>query len=389
MKTMMTDFTCIFPTRIIFGKSAVNQLGEQTAKYGERVLLVYGQGSIKKTGLYDRAMGLLKDNGLEIFELGGVLPNPRLSTCEEGARICKENNIQVIVAVGGGSVLDTAKSISAGALDDGELWDFHMRKRLIEKTLPVISVMTVAATGSEYDGISVMKNEKTHEKRGAISEHLFPRVSILDPQLTYTVPPDYTAYGGFDIISHVLEPLIDAEFMPLIQVRFMEALIKTVMESIEKAQANPEDYEARSYLMWASALACNDILSFGTGACTIAGHAIESGLGGVYDTPHGAGLAVIMPALMKYRLSEYTQTTARFAEQVMNIERKGKMTDTDIALEGIEAFRRWLKKVGCPITLKELGARREDFDKIIEKVVSHPCSPDRETVLGALETYYE
>jgi len=385
----MLDFQFVNPTKIIFGKNSVDKLGEEVSNYGKRALLVTGQSSVKASGLYDRAVSLMKDKGIEIHDLTNIRANPLLSDCERGVEICKKNNIDVIVAVGGGSVLDTAKAISVGALDDGDLWDFFINKRTVQKALPVISVMTVAATGSEYDGISVVRNERLHKKFGLVDVHIYPKVSLLDPQLTYTVSPRYTAYGALDIISHVLESYIDGQDSPLLQARFVEGLITTVMESVETVLENPEDYEARAYLMWASSLACCDLFAVGTGGGTIAAHMVECEIGALYDTPHGAGLSVILPAVMRYRLEKYLPTTARFAEKIMKVERKWHMSDTDIAIEGIEAFRKWLKKVGNPITLKELGVKKEDLENIAERIASNDYSPDKETALGILNTYYE
>lgn len=386
---MMLNFMYFNPTRIIFGKGVEEQISNYATQYGNKALLVTGRESAKKSGLFSKISNLLNEAGIEITEFSGVHSNPRISDCERGVDICKEHGCQMVIGIGGGSVLDTAKAISIGALDDGELWDFYEGKREVKKALPVISIMTIAATGSENDSISVIRNDRLQKKFGLMNENIFPKVSFLNPELTYTVSPEYTAYGGMDIISHVLESYIDGQGTPLITARYTESLIKTVMECVEKLQDNPTDYECRSYMMWASALACCDIFAAGTGGGTIAAHAIESEIGAMYDTAHGAGLAVILPALMKYRLSQYTSTTARFAEQIMKIERRGRMTDTDIALEGIEAFRKWLKKVGCPTTLKELGIKKEHLVKIAERISLNPWSPDKETALGVLETYYE
>lgn len=386
---MMLDFMYCNPTRMVFGKDAMSQIGTYLPAFGKRALLVTGKGSVKKSGLYDKVIGRLNEAGIIEVEFCGIHSNPRLSDCIRGADICKKNNIDMVIGLGGGSVLDTAKAIAVGALDDGELWDFFEGKRTIERALPIISIITVAATGSEYDSISVIKNELQHKKVGLMDEHLFPKVTFADPTVTFTVSPEYTAYGGVDIISHVLESYIDGQANPLITARYTEAMVKTVMECVETLIADPENYEARSYMMWASSLACCDIFAAGTGGGTIAAHAIESEIGGIYDTPHGAGLAVILPSVMSFRLGQYTHSTARFAEQIMGIERKGRMTDLDIASDGIEAFRKWLKKVGCPITLTELGIKKEDVGTIAEGIASNPWSPDRDTAYGVLMRYFE
>ena len=386
---MMLDFMYYNPTRMIFGKDAIQQIGAYLPAFGKSALLVTGKGSVKKSGLFDKVMSKLIEAGITAVEFGGVFSNPRLSDCIRGAAICREQNLDMVIGLGGGSVLDTAKAIAVGALDSGELWDFFDGKRKVERALPIISIMTVAATGSEYDSISVIKNELLHKKNGLMDEYLFPKVTFADPTTTYTVSPEYTAYGGVDIISHVLESYIDGQENPLITARYTEAMVRTVMECVETLIEDPVNYEARSYMMWASSLACCDIFAAGTGGGTIAAHAIESEIGGMYDTPHGAGLAVILPSVMRYRIGQYTHSTARFAEQIMGIERKGRMTDLDIASEGIEAFRKWLKKVGCPITLKELGIKKEDIGTIAEGIASNPWSPDRDTSYGVLTAYFE
>jgi hypothetical protein len=249
--------------------------------------------------------------------------------------------------------------------------------------------MTVAATGSEYNRITVIKNEKLHKKDAVWDEHLYPKVSLLDPELTFTVPPKYTAYGGVDIISHALETYITGKYYPLLQLRFKEALITTVMESVEKILVTPDDYEARSYLMWASSMACSQILNMGNGDGAIPAHIIDTEMGGIYDTPHGAGLAVILPAVMRHEVRNYLPSTLRFAENIMHLEKKAEMSEIEFAIEGIEAFRGWLKKIGCPITLKALGIQKDDLKEIARRVEANPLGTNSKTALGILNTYYE
>jgi alcohol dehydrogenase YqhD (iron-dependent ADH family) len=383
----MEHFEFVDPTKILFGRGVVQQVGTVAAKYGRRCLLVAGRTSARKSGLFDMVLGQLRDQSLEVVELGGVLPNPRLETCHQGIALCRKHSLEVIVSLGGGSVLDTAKTIAAGAVDEGEVWDFFEKKRTIGGALPVIAIMTVAATGSEFNRITVIKNDKLHKKIGLWNEHLFPRVSLLDPELTYTVSPLQTAYGGMDIISHVLERYLNGTPPPLIQLRFKESLIRSVMECVETAQAHPDDYEARSALMWAGSLACSGIFDVGLSSSDIPAHIIDTEAGGLSDHAHGAGLSVLMPAVMRFYAERYRSTTARFAEQVMQVERTGSMSDLDVALAGIEAFRTWLKAVGCPVTVRELGLREEDFAEIARRVEENAEGPNAEATLGILNTY--
>lgn len=386
----MQDFTFSNPTKVIFGNNSLDQLGSITAQYGKNVLLVTGQGSIKKSGLYDIVLKLLRDSQLKIFDLPGVLPNPRISKCIEGARICKENDIDVILAVGGGSVIDSAKVISVAAVENGDIWDFCTGIRPISKTLPVICIVTVAASGSECNHVIAIKNDLLHIKVGFRDVHLYPKVSFLVPKLTYTLSSRYTAYGGVDIIAHLLERYLTSTSNPLIQMRFKESLMKTVMESVEIAQKDTNDYEARSYLLWASSLALNGIFDAGIGVGFNYTHIIETELSSIYDNTHGAGLSVLLPAVMKCYIEKYTHTIARFAEKVMNIERKGRMTDIDIANEGMDAFREWIKKIGCPTTLKELGITNNNhFQEIARRASLVSNGPNEELTLQALNMYFK
>ena len=386
---MMQGFEYVNPTRLIFGKGVFRRVGEVTKPYGQRVLLALGRASARASGTHEAVVGSLREQGLEVFELGGILPNPRLSACYEGIEICKARHIEVIVSLGGGSVLDTAKTIAAGAVDQGDVWDFFEKKRAIRGALPVVSIMTVAATGSEFNRITVIKNEKLHKKIGLWNEHLFPKVSLADPELTYSVSAIQTAYGGMDIISHVLERYLNGIPAPLIQLRFKEALMRTVMESVDKARVDPRDYEARSYLMWASSLSCSGVFDLGIETGDIPAHIIDTEAGGLSDHAHGAGLAVFLPAVMRFYARRNLPTTARFAEQVMGVERSGRMSDIDVALSGIEAFRDWLREIGCPTTVRELGIDRNAFDEIARRVEENAEGPNAEDTLGILNTYYE
>ncbi|HET6486142.1 MAG TPA: iron-containing alcohol dehydrogenase, partial [Spirochaetia bacterium] len=311
----MKNFELFLPTRYLFGTGVVQKAGAETGKLGRRALLVTGKSSASRSGLLATVENLLKAEGLFVCSLAGVDPNPRLSTCVAGARLCKEHAVDVVVAVGGGSVLDASKTIAALALDSGEPWDFFTGARPITRALPLVDVLTVAATGSEYGPYAVITNEKTGEKLGTFGEAIIPRVSIVDPSLTFTVPARHTAFGAVDIISHHLEAYLACEEAPPIQDELTEAVIRSVIVNTGKALTNPRDLEARSCLLWANTLACG-VFMVGRGAMRFDAHAVEHELSAAYDVPHGAGLAVILPALMRWRVEKDPTRVERFARQV-------------------------------------------------------------------------
>jgi alcohol dehydrogenase YqhD (iron-dependent ADH family) len=381
----LQDFEYVNPTKLIFGRGVVRRVGQETAKHGGRVLLVSGRGSAKATGLYDMVVRSLREHHGTVFELSGVQPNPRLTTCLEGVRLCKSEQIDVVLGLGGGSVLDSAKAISAGACYAGKLWDFFEKKAVIENALPVVTVVTVAATGSEYNQITVIKNEERHAKVGLWNKNLFPRVSLVDPELTYTVGLQYTTYGAVDIISHVLERYVSCQTAALVQLRFKEALMRSVMEALEKVRIDLRDYEARSTLLWAGSLACSSIFDSGLGSSDIPAHIIDTEIGSFSDHSHGAGLAVILPAVMQFYVAQFPATLARFAVRVMGLPPQKYDSDIDLALAGIDAFRRWLQKNNCPVTLKDLGIGPERFTEIAEAVDRNEEGPDHEQTLAILE----
>ncbi len=384
---MFDNFYYSNPVKIFFGKGVVERIGEVTSQYGRKVLLVTGTGSVKRSGIYSEVVRNLNKHGLRVFELSGIKSSPGLDRCHDGSVICKQNNIDVIVALGGGSVLDTAKTISFAALSDENIWDFFEKKTMVRKALPVISVMTVAATGSEFNNITVIKNEQAHKKESIWNENLFPKASFLDPQLTFSLPPKYTAYGAMDILTHVLERYVTSISSPALQLRIKESIMTTVMENVEAVLNNPANYDARASLMWSSSLACSQMLDLGNETMDIPCHTIDIELGGLYDVPHGANLAVLLPAFMLCKVKEFKTNIERFSTQVMKVEKKAG--SLDLALEGIKEFRTWLAKIGCPTTLKELGYKKDDFELVADRVMSNPYwHYDRETVLQVLEIYY-
>lgn len=364
----MNNFEFQNPTKIIFGEGTVAQVGKEAAAFGDKALLVYGGGSIKKTGLYDKVTRQLADNGIEVFELGGIEPNPRLTTVRKGIDICRANGIGFILAVGGGSVIDAAKGIAAGVPYEGDVWDFYVRKATCKAALPLGSVLTLSATGSEMNGGSVVTNWEENLKLAHLSIHTYPKFSILDPTLTFTVPADQTAYGSVDMMTHVFEQYFSHTADTPLQERLCESILKTVIENAPKAIANPEDYAARANLMLCGTYALNGgMISVGV-ANDWASHGIEHELSAIYDIPHGAGLSIVYPNWMKYVYKERIERFVQFAVRVWDVDPAGK-SDEEIALEGIQAARDFFTRIGAPATLAEVGIGDDRFAEMAAKAV--------------------
>lgn len=360
----MNNFTFHIPTDIRFGKDQIQCLPEELAKYGKKVLLVYGGGSIKRSGLYDKIQELLKD--FEVSELSGIEPNPKLTSVEKGTAICKEKGIQVILAVGGGSTIDASKHIAASACYDGQPWDLVKNRSLVAGALPVAVVLTICATGSEMNSGAVISNEKTHEKLEINHPLLYPRLSICDPTYLYTLPSQQTAAGAVDILSHVMEQYFQPNDEAYITDVLSEAVMKTVVKYARKAMDEPENYEARSNLMWASTIGLNHLLTVGKGGAWSV-HPIEHVLSAYYDITHGVGLAILIPAWMEYVLSDKTAPRfARFAREVFGV---GEADDRKAARLGIEKIRQFNQSLAMPSTLSEAGVLEEKFDEMAAEAV--------------------
>lgn len=360
----MNNFTFHIPTDIRFGKDQIQCLPEELAKYGKKVLLVYGGGSIKRSGLYDKIRELLKD--FEVSELPGIEPNPKLTSVEKGTAICKEKGIQVILAVGGGSTIDASKHIAASACYDGQPWDLVKDRSLVAGALPVAVVLTICATGSEMNSGAVISNEKTHEKLEINHPLLYPRLSICDPTYLYTLPSKQTAAGAVDILSHVMEQYFQPNDEAYITDVLSEAVMKTVVKYARKAMDEPENYEARSNLMWASTIGLNHLLTVGKGGAWSV-HPIEHVISAYYDITHGVGLAILTPAWMEYVLSDKTAPRfARFAREVFGV---GEADDRKAARFGIEKVRQFNQSLAMPLTLSEAGVLEEKFDEMAAEAV--------------------
>lgn len=358
----MNNFAFHIPTDIRFGKNQIECLPTELSKYGKKVLLVYGGGSIKKSGLYDNVKKLLES--FEVYELPGIEPNPKLSSVEAGAKICKEKGIEVILAVGGGSTIDASKHIACAACYDGKAWDLMMDRSKIKAALPIAVVLTICATGSEMNSGGVITNEETKEKLEINSPLLYPRLSICDPTYLYTLPAKQTAAGTVDILSHVLEQYFQPNDEAYITDALSEAVMKSVIKYGKTAIDNPTDYEARSNLMWSSTVALNHLLTVGKGGGWSV-HPIEHVVSAFYDITHGVGLAIITPAWMKYVLSDSTvDRFVRYAKEVWGISGSDKY---EIAKAGISKTEEFFKELGMPLTLHEAGVADDMIDEMAKE----------------------
>lgn len=361
----MENFTFQNPTRIIFGKDTEMQVGMETKQYADRVLLHYGGGSIKKSGLYERVVASLKKAGVDFIELSGVKPNPRLSLIKEGIELCRKHKIRFILAVGGGSVIDSAKAIAVGVPYEGDVWDFYLQKAVIKEALPVGVVLTIPAAGSETSPASVVTNDEGALKRDIGTDLIRPKFAILNPELTFTLPAYQTACGAADIIAHVMERYFTRVKHTDLTDRLCESTLRTVIKYTPLALQNPTDYAARAEIMWAGTVAHNDLL--GTGRIGDWGsHMIEHEISGIYDVPHGAGLAVVFPAWMKYVYQEDVRVFARYAVRVWDVEADFEDPEKT-ALAGIERLKDFFHSIGLPVTLAELKVGTDRLEEMAAK----------------------
>jgi hypothetical protein len=355
----MRDFVFHNPTKIIFGQGTLGQTGEQTASFGSKALLVSGRESLKKLGVYQAVLHSLEQAGIEVIEHEGVQPNPVAGHVQQGIGLAQNNGVEVIVALGGGSVIDSAKAIAAGALASHDVWGFFKGKKSIKAALPVVALPTIAGSGSETNNGMVLTNEATSQKIGIGNRHLFPKIAILDPTVTFSVPPSTTAFGAVDAFSHLLEFYLNREesFSPL-QDHYSAGLMQTLLGACEAALANPLDYQSRAELMWASSLALNGISAAGLGRVGFPCHLIEHSLSGLHNIPHGAGLAAILPGAMAYIARKNPTRQALFATQVFGVEEADQQL---LAQTGIRLFRQWLQKIAAPTSLANLGLSQKDI----------------------------
>lgn len=369
----MKSFTYYNPTRIVFGQDCVKEsLQGELANYGKRVLLTYGGGSIKKNGIYQTVMDVLAQAGKEVVELSGIMSNPRTTKVREGIALCREHKIDFILAVGGGSVIDCTKFIAGGAKlpEEVDFWQtFFLDHQIVTEAIPFGVVLTMAATGSEMNSGGVITDWETQKKLSGYGPALFPQFSMLDPTYTYTLPREQVAYGIVDMLSHLLEQYISTPDDDNVTDSVIEGVFKNIVRNGRRSMENLEDYEARSNIMWGATLALNRSLGLGKRQDWMT-HALEHALSAFYDIPHGAGLAIMHPAYLRWILPNATPRLMRFAKEVWGIE-QGAMSDADYALAGIEALEAYFKEIGAPSTLQEVGIPKESLGDIAASCVRY------------------
>ncbi|WJP99937.1 iron-containing alcohol dehydrogenase [Geobacillus stearothermophilus] len=383
----MKSFTFRNPTKLIFGKGQIEQLRQEVPRYGKKVLLVYGSGSIKRNGLYDEVMAILAGIGADVVELPGVEPNPRVSTVRKGVDLCRKEGVEFLLAVGGGSVIDCTKAIAAGVKFDGDPWEFITKKAVVTDALPFGVILTLAATGSEMNAGSVITNWETKEKYGWGSPVTFPQFSILDPTYTITVPKEHTVYGIIDMMSHVFEQYFHHTPNTPLQDRMCEAVLNTVIEAAPKLVNDLENYELRETIMYSGTIALNGFLQMGVRG-DWATHNIEHAVSAVYDIPHGGGLAILFPNWMKHVLDENVSRFAQLAVRVFGVDPAGK-AERDVALEGIERLRAFWSSLGAPSRLMDYGIGDEQLELMADKAMAfgefgHFKKLNRDDVLAIL-----
>jgi len=365
------NFVYYNPTKVIFGRDTENTVGEEMKKYGSKVLVHhYGEEFVKEFGLLDGVFSSLKNNGMEVYELNGVKPNPRLSLVREGIEMVREKGIDCILAIGGGSVIDSAKAIAIGTPYDRDVWDFFSGKADVKKTLPVGVILTIPAAGSESSGSAVITNEDGWYKRSIDGVDIIrPKFAIMNPEITFTLPPYQTASGGCDIMTHVMERYFSVTHYVDLTDKLCEGVLKTVIKNLPVVLKKPDNYNARAEIMWAGSIAHNDLL--GTGRVPAwECHKIEHELGGMYDVAHGAGLTAIMPSWMRYVYKARLNMFIKFAMRVWGVEYNFDEPDRT-AVEGINRLEKFFRDVGMPVTLRELGITDNRFEELASKCVEN------------------
>ncbi|WP_374487965.1 iron-containing alcohol dehydrogenase [Zoogloea sp.] len=359
----MENFSFHNPTRIEFGTHTEQHIGQHLARHGVRkVLLCYGSERIKRDGLFAQVLASLAEHDIAHVEFGGIVSNPVISSVREAIGLARSSGVDAVLAVGGGSVLDSAKAIAAGVCHPGDVWELFIGQAPIETALPVFDILTLAATGSEMNSGAVVTNEATREKFAINSPHLFPRVSVINPALMQTVSRDYLVYSAADIIAHSIEGYFTARVQPRFHSRLVEAIIHTVMESTEILLADPANYAARAEFAWAATQALNGLVYAGTSGYSYPNHMIEHSLSALHNVPHGAGLSVVIPAWMKWYQQHNPTQFERFAKQVF-----GRQS----AAEGITALEQWFDRIGTPTRLSQLGIGAAELPALLENVLGN------------------
>jgi alcohol dehydrogenase YqhD (iron-dependent ADH family) len=385
----MNSFEFHNPTRVVFGAGAFDSIGKHAKAHGKKALIVTTRGAVEKLGYLDKAKKLLEAEGIKTLVLSGVDPNPRLSTVYKGAEICKKEKVEVVVALGGGSVIDCAKAIAFAAFDNDDLWDFFRCTRTAQKGLPIIAVLTISGTGSEMNTNCVITNEKLCQKYATHYAFSFPKVAIIDPKLHATVPRYLTACGMTDTISHVLEKYFDGTDNTPMQDRLAEGVVLTVIEN-EGVLDHLENVDMRANLSWAATMALNGLNDVGRGSANYDAHTIEMEVSAKYDIAHGAGLAIVHPAWLRYLCRKDPRKFVQFAQRVFGLK-AGSGTPLEIGLAGIDALQNRFKAWGMPVTLKEVSVPREDVDGIALTSTKAPEGTylSKEDVYAVLSSCYE
>lgn len=377
----MENFLYYTPTKVVFGKGTEKQIGTLVKEYScKKVLVHYGSGSVKKSGLLDRIYASLDEAGISYISLGGVVPNPRLSLVYEGIALCKREEVDFILAVGGGSVIDSAKAIGYGVTNEGDVWDFYEKKREPKNCLPIGVVLTIAAAGSEMSNSSVITNEDGWKKRGCNNDCCRAKFAVMNPELTMTLPAYQTACGCVDIMMHTMERYFNqVENMELTD-GFSEHLIRTVMKNAKILKEDPENYNARAEVMWAGSLAHNGLMGCGTDGGDWASHQLEHELGGMFDVAHGAGLAAVWGSWARYVMDARPERFAQFAQNVMQVEQEEDVAKT--AQKGIEAMEEFYRSIDMPVSIQELGVTltEEQIKELADK-----CSFYEKRTIGCVK----
>lgn len=377
----MENFLYYTPTKVVFGRETEKQVGDLVKEqHCTNVLVHYGGGSVKKSGLLDRIYASLDEAGISYVSLGGVVPNPRLSLVYEGIELCRKEKVDFILAVGGGSVIDSAKAIGYGMTNEGDVWDFYEKKRAPKSCLPIGVVLTIAAAGSEMSSSSVITNEDGWKKRGCNSEYCRAKFAVMNPELTMTLPAYQTASGCVDIMMHTMERYFNRVDNMELTDGFSEHLLRTVMKNAKILKEEPDNYEARAEVMWAGSLAHNGLLGCGTDGGDWASHQLEHELGGMFDVAHGAGLAAVWGSWARYVLDARPERFAQFAEKVMGTEKGMDVLET--GRKGIEAMEDFYRSIDMPVSIHELGIEltEEQTEELADK-----CSFDRQRTIGCVK----
>ncbi|MDR1464256.1 MAG: iron-containing alcohol dehydrogenase [Oscillospiraceae bacterium] len=361
----MLNFDFQMPTRLVFGRDTQQQIGTLLRPYASRILLHYGGGSIRRSGLYDQVTASLRDAGIAFTELGGVVPNPRLTLVREGIALCRREGIELILAVGGGSAIDSAKAIAMGVRFDGDVWDIFGQDLQVTEALPVATVLTIPAAGSELSNSCVITKEETQQKIGHTAQCVRPVLSILNPELFQTLPKNQIAYGVADMMSHIMERYFTNTLHTDVTDELCEGALRAILKNAPKVLADPADYDAWCEIGWAGAMAHNDILGVGREqdwAC----HGMEHELSAIYDIPHGAGLAVLTPAWMRYVYRKHIPIFLQFAQNVMGIRGSLRAPEALIA-EAIDRLEGFFQSLGLPVRLTEVGIGQEHWELMAQK----------------------